>query len=179
MFVVGTMKPVADIDTYSHKFSDSRYRTHVKFAGQEPLVYQFTLGGDDRTAMNSAIKAIKQASEGDYFWPVLDDRYALVAIANAYGIEDIPAMVDGAEDYFYQADAEVYCLDPFFYSADFTSFDSYTIGDFSDVENNGDLATADSRLCELPLGRVKPHHQPELFSVRVRPHYCHRVYLFC
>lgn len=142
MFVVGTMKPAAAIDTHSLKFSDSRYRTHVKFAGQEPLIYQFTLGGDDRTAMNSAIKAIKQASEGDYFWPVLDDRYALVAIANAYGIEDIPAMVDGAEDYFYQADAEVYCLDPFFYSADFTSFDSYTIGDFSDVENNGDLATA-------------------------------------
>jgi hypothetical protein len=142
MFVVGTMKPAATIDTHSLKFSDSRYRTHVKFAGQEPLVYQFTLGGDDRTAMNSAIKAIKQASEGDYFWPVLDDRYALVAIANAYGIEDIPAMVDGAEDYFYQADAEVYCLDPFFYSADFTSFDSYTLGDFSDVENNGDLATA-------------------------------------
>ncbi|MDD3089932.1 MAG: hypothetical protein PHT95_08330, partial [Candidatus Omnitrophica bacterium] len=81
MFVVGTMKPAAAIDTHSLKFSDSRYRTHVKFAGQEPLVYQFTLAGDDRTAMNSAIKAIKQASEGDYFWPVLDDRYALVAIA--------------------------------------------------------------------------------------------------
>ena len=142
MFVVGTMKPVADIDTYSHKFSDSRYRTHVKFAGQEPLVYQFTLAGGDRTTMTAAIKAIKQASEGDYFWPVLDDRYTLVAIANAYGIEDIPAIVAGAEDYFYQADAEVYCLDPFFYSATFTSFDSYTLGDFSDVENNGDLATA-------------------------------------
>jgi hypothetical protein len=138
MFVVGTVKPAADIDINSLKFADSRYKTQVKFAGQDPLVYQFTLAGHDRVAMTNAIKAIKQSSEGDYFWPALDDRYALVALANAYGIEDIPAI----DDYLYQADAEVYCLDPFFYSTSFTAFDSYTMGDFSDVENSGDLATA-------------------------------------
>ncbi len=138
MFVVGTVKPAADIDINSLKFADSRYKTQVKFAGQDPLVYQFTLAGHDRAAMTNAIKAIKQSSEGDYFWPALDDRYALVALANAYGIEDIPAI----DDYLYQADAEVYCLDPFFYSTSFTAFDSYTMGDFSDVENSGDLATA-------------------------------------
>jgi hypothetical protein len=140
--VVGTMKLVTDINTYKMLLPSNRNHTKLRFAGQNPFVYRFSMASESRDDMNSAIRAIKTATEGDRFYPVKDDRYALVALADAYGTDDIPAVAMGTEDYLYQADAEVYCLDPFFYSDAFTAFDSETLGDFSDVENAGDLATA-------------------------------------